>query len=342
MFTNASENSVTEMDARRGAKKNLLNFGISFLDDALLGILPNDLILIGAPSGIGKTQLCCGISLANLEAGKRVHYIALEAERHEIERRLKYQIFADIYYQAAPRLGLTKRISYDEWVLGEYLEEFADIEQGVTEFFAKGFKNLFVYYKNGDFGLPQLIELVTRNASKTDLIIVDHVHYFDFEDDNENRAIRDIAKTARALALEEGKPIILVSHLRKRDRGNQELAPGIDEFHGSSDLTKIATKVVTLAPGDMHADGTFETFFRVSKNRVNGSVTRFLGRTFFDPRTNRYEKIYRIGRANLTRETGFEELEDRLYPRWAKRNGGGSSNPNAEGPAITTPFTRRA
>ncbi|HND85068.1 MAG TPA: DnaB-like helicase C-terminal domain-containing protein, partial [Pseudobdellovibrionaceae bacterium] len=37
--------------------RNLIPFGISFLDGALDGILPNDLILIGAATGAGKTTL---------------------------------------------------------------------------------------------------------------------------------------------------------------------------------------------------------------------------------------------------------------------------------------------
>ena len=63
-------------------------FGIKYLDAALHGIKPNDLILIGASSGAGKTELCTHIAKTNAKLGKRVRYIALEAEKNEIETTL--------------------------------------------------------------------------------------------------------------------------------------------------------------------------------------------------------------------------------------------------------------
>jgi len=319
MFVSASECAFSEIEKRKNATKGLLKFGVSYLDDALKGIMPKDLVLIGAPSGIGKTQLCCGIALSNLEAGKRVHYIALEAEEHEIERRLKYQLVANAFYRDVNRPRLSAKLSFDRWLLGEFIDELWPYEEKAAEFFKSGFQNLYLYYKQGKFGVVELIEQVAVHSQPADLIIIDHVHYFDFEDDNENRAIREIAKIARTLALEQGKPIILVAHLRKRDRHNQEIAAGLDEFHGSSDLTKIATKVITIAPGSVTDSGTYETYFRTPKSRWNGGAIRYLGRLIFDPRTNSYAKEYKIGFAECTRNDGFEELADVNYPDWARK-----------------------
>jgi replicative DNA helicase len=321
MFRSASQSAHVEIDARRNARKGLRRFGIQFLDDALLGVSPSDLVLIGAPSGVGKTQLCCNIALANMREGKRVHFMALEAEEFEIERRIKYQIFANAYYEARKRghPAASRVPTYDRWVLGDFIDELMEFELFAAEQLEKHYKDLFLFYKQDRFTVANLIENVVANASESDLFIIDHVHYFDFDDDNENRAMREIAKTVRSLALEEGKPIILVAHLRKRDKQNEELVPGIDEFHGSSDLTKIATKVITIAPGGRTADGCFETFFRIPKNRMNGGVTRFIGRVMFDPKRNQYETTYKVGRAGLTKKTGFEEFAHDLNPEWATR-----------------------
>jgi hypothetical protein len=132
--------------------------------------------------------------------------------------------------------------------------------------------------------------------------------------------MREIAKTARTLSLEEGTPIILVSHLRKRDRGNPDLVAGLDEFMGSSDLYKIATKVITISGGAMTQTGCYETFFRIPKNRTNGGVTRYIGRVLFNPKMgNQYEKKYSLGWSHSTRENGFEGIDESLYPDWAER-----------------------
>ncbi len=322
MFKSAGESSFAERAAREQTSRKIMRFGVEFLDDALRGIFPDDLILLGAPSGIGKTQLCCNIAYANIEDGKRVHYIALEASEYEIERRLKYPLVLERFISDPNRPRLPRRLNYPDWLMGSYTEELKQYEQSAAEFFETAFKNLFVYYKQDTFGISELIQSVCQAGDDTDLLIIDHVHYFDFDDDNENRAIREIAKMVRTLAIEQQKPIILVAHLRKRDKQNDEIAAGLDEFHGSSDLYKIATKVVTIAPGGPDLDGNYKTFFRIPKNRIDGGVTRFLGLEFFNPKKGFYEKgRYQIGWADQKRKEGFGEVGGNYAPDWARQAG---------------------
>lgn len=318
MFRSASKDAHAEFGRRKNMTSKILSFGIDFLNDALRGIFPDDLVLLGAPSGVGKTQICCNIALSNLEAGRKIHYIALEAGEDEIERRMKYPHVCERYYSysSAPRLG---KLNYTDWLMGKYAEPLEAIEIEVSDFFHKAYRDLFLFYKQEKFGLTQLIESVCYAAGDTDLIIIDHVHYFDFEDDNENRAIKEIAKTVRNLVLDNGRPIILVAHLRKRDRHNDELVAGMEEFHGSSDLFKIATKVITVAPGPLRSDGTFETYFRIPKNRLDQGVARYCGKEIFDPKRGGYVSgKYEIGRANQSRTKDFEQVPDALYPDWGR------------------------
>jgi hypothetical protein len=127
----------------------------------------------------------------------------------------------------------------------------------------------------------------------------------------------------RTLAIEQQKPIILVAHLRKRDKQNDEIAAGLDEFHGSSDLYKIATRVVTLAPGGPDQDGNYKTFFRIPKNRIDGGVTRYLGLEFFNPKKGFYERgRYQVGWADQKRKEGFGEVGGNYIPAWARQAAG--------------------
>lgn len=319
MFKSASSVSFEEFEDRKKAKAKGLRFGVDFLDDALNGVLQEDLVLLGAPSGAGKTQLCCNIALANLEDGKRVHYIPLEAGKFEIERRLKFPLVFERYLADPNRPKLSKRLTFSSWLSGTFVKELEPYEIAAAEFFERGYRELFTCYKQKRFGLPELLQSVALCADETDLILIDHVHYFDLDDDNENRAIKEIAKTVRSLALEEQKPIILVAHLRKRDRGNEDLVAGLDEFHGSSDLYKIATKVVTMSPGRMTQDGLFETFFRTPKNRFEGGATRFVAREFFSPKGGSYVRnTYQLGWADQKRAKGFESLDRSVYPEWSR------------------------
>lgn len=317
-FRPVSENAFEELNSRKDLYKKLGNFGVKFLDDALIGVLPSDLILIGAPPGVGKTQFCCNMALSNISKGKRVHYIALEAEQMEIERRLKYQIISRLFFGDPNRPQLESKLSFDRWYLGFFLKELWSYELIAAKEMIEKYQGLFLFYKGEKFGLVDLIEQVTLKSEDTDLIIVDHVHYFDFDDENENRAMKEIAKMVRTLALENKKPIVLVAHLRKKDRGNTELVAGMEEFHGSSDLYKIATKVITFSAGGYTNAGEFETFFRIPKNRLNGAVTRFTGRTFFSAQKGSYEDSYKLGSAEQSKQAGFKELEPFNYPEWAK------------------------
>jgi KaiC/GvpD/RAD55 family RecA-like ATPase len=344
MFRVAAAASRAEREQREKGITTL-RFGVDFLDDALRGIFPDDLILLGAPSGVGKTQLCCNIALANMADERHVHYIALEAGEYEIERRLKHPLVMERFYadENRPRLGET--VSYVDWLMGTHKEALKPYEDEAERYFAAAYKNLHLYYKQDKFGIADLIEQVHYIAHKTDLIMIDHVHYFDFDDDNENRAIKEIAKAVRSLALEEQRPIILVAHLRKRDRANDDLVAGLEEFHGSSDLFKIATRVITVAPGQMTESGLFETFFRVPKNRLDGGVTRFCARELFDPKTGVYETSkYKLGWAEQKRSKGFSELDGNRKPAWAKRSmasgQGGNPYPNFTRPPNMAPNGR--
>lgn len=317
-FFRASTSSYEEIKDRQNARENLRGFGISFLDEALIGIGPGDLVLVGAPSGIGKTQLCCNIAKANIDKGRRVHFIALESDEFEIERRLKYQIVAREYFATCPRPSIPGRLDFDRWRMGDFLPELGDIEISAMKEFEEKYQNLFLHHKGERFGIEQLIESVVGAADDSDLFIIDHAHYFDFEDENENRAMKSLAKQVRRLALEQHRPIILVAHLRKRDRGNPELVAGLDEFHGSSDLAKIATRVVTIAQGGITDKGNYETFFRVPKNRLNGGSKFYIARMVFNPQKGNYEDEYRLGSAGLTRDSGFSDIPKENAPQWAR------------------------
>ena len=327
-FRNAAEVLKVESETRALIRGKLLEFGISFLDDSLFGIRPDDLILVGAPSGVGKTQFCVNVALANVSKGKRVHFFALEASEFEIERRLKYQFVANRVFSRTMGLKLVRPLHYDEWAAGEDLG-LSHIDQEADEACEPLLRNLFTFYKEAEqFDVAKLMEQVSLIQDETDLVIVDHVHYFDWDDQNDNRAIKEIARTARDLCLRVEKPMILVAHLRKRDRQNAELCAGLDEFHGSSDLTKIATKVITLAPGGPCDKGGYYTFFRTPKNRHSSSSSRFLAQMVYDEKRGKYEQEYKLGWANQPK---FGELDSAKYPRWHNRTAQRKSRSQGEG-----------
>ena len=316
MRESTSAQNRRERQIRIDLGLNRLSFGIKYLDDCLRGIFHDDLVLVGARSGSGKTQLCTIIAEANLRAAKRVDFFALESGDCEITQRIKYRIFAKHFYADHDRPRGIK-LNFADWMLNAYdltLEKYEALAFDEVE---EKLANLVIHSRGEAFTVDHLSEQVELIADKTDLVIIDHAHYFDFETDNENRALKEIAKTVRHLSLDMRKPIVLVGHLRKADKFATDLAPGMEEFHGSSDLFKIATKIVTVGKGKAVVDGKYETFFRTPKARIDGTAETFLGRCFFDPRVSGYEPRYAVGRATLSRDDDFEDLQGNDRPDWA-------------------------
>lgn len=302
--------------------KGILKFGVAFLDEALLGIGTHDLVLLGAPSGAGKTELATHIAFTNAMEGKRVVYFALEAEQHEIELRTTYKYKALAYYKNGGR----EYTAYDRWIQGDC----EHIEKQSVEFPKIGVECLRTRYVSGAYSITDFLQDYTEIVNSSDLVILDHIHYFDLETENENREYKEIIKKIRTQVLENGKPIVVVSHIKKKDRRFPTLAPDQEDFHGSSDLVKMATKVISISPqydfsiykktldgGAMKVDCEGYTFIKASKNRRNGLPTRYISATKYDFRTNSYHKPYYLGSQKLKdKETIF--LAEHDVPKWAE------------------------
>jgi len=287
-----------ELEDRVDRGKKRLKFYISFLDDYLRGILPHDLVLIGAYSGIGKTQLALSIAIANAGQKRRVHYFALEAEPRELERRTKYQIISRLLFKN--NHPCRERMNYTDWLLGDCEEFCAEFNQQANQQMLELLSSMHTYYRGAKFtssDLQKSIELVYRDS---DLIFVDHLHYIDNEknDDNEAKALGETVKTIRDVSLRIGVPIVLVAHLRKRDQRGKQVVAQLEDFHGSSNVTKISTQAIIIERAPMPPDKWWlsPTFITIPKDRRSGSPN-LIAMSNFDLRNRMYSPNYALGRA---------------------------------------------
>lgn len=317
-FVSSAERAEGEREARLAVAPRLLSFGIPYLNHALTGIRPSDVVLYSAGTGIGKTEAAATTALAVAAGEKRVHMFALEAEPFEIEMRIKYRLIATAYYQDQARSHRVA-IRYQDWAagllersLGRYEDQIRDQLYNVT-------KNLKTYYRAGDFSGSDFVRVAAEVAEETDLIVLDHLHYLDNDEANENAGYKKMTKQIRDSALTNGKPVLVVAHIRKGDRFARRLVPGIEDVHGSSDISKIVTKAVMFARADDQPNPRkhiSNTYMQVVKNRTDGSTTRYVAMTGFDLRTNTYTNDYEMfvpedGGAMMRALTGDE------LPEWA-------------------------
>lgn len=296
-----------------------MSFGIQYLDDCLKGIGKNDFVVLGAKTGLGKTEAAKICALANA-AAKRVHFFALEAEDGEIENRIKYSILTDLVYKTMREEFRGLHFNYTDWRYGEYNEIINKYDVEIDQIITDAFPGLHTYYqKNSALTENNIEQTVLALQGQTDLIIIDHLHYFDFDDENENRAMKSLVKKLKSLSATCDTPILMLAHLRKTDRRFRSASPDLDDFHGSSDITKIATKVIMMGPANIPSQDMyrFPTFVSAVKNRMDNSRTRYTGLCSYDVRKNNYDKTYYLGRFSVDGQE-FEHTSTDQTPYWAK------------------------
>lgn len=315
-WQSVSERVVNEDVLRRTFAGKEMTTGVAFLDDALIGIMPYDLLLVGARTGAGKTQFATNLAMKNAMKGKRVRYYALEAHENEIERRIKYQIVSDLFHKIDEYKHL--RLNYAEWAAGKFIHELGHLEQIANEEM-QCLSTMQTFYRTNEFTPVDFARDLYSIKDESDLIILDHLHYFDFTEINENKALKDAVKIIRDTALNTQKPIVLLAQLRKKSKGTNEIIPDIDDFHGSSDITKIATKAVTFARADIDGrDPSLSfTYMQALKFRDDGSRTVYSGLVPFDFRECRYLDKYHIGKMSFNRDE-FIRIDPHKRPYWAR------------------------
>lgn len=331
-FTNFTKISDSADSLRKDTLDNgtdLITLGIPFFDDAFRGISKTDVVLLGAGSGAGKSEAAFHIAFHNASKGKKVLMFALEAEKREVELRQLYKIISRMFFED-PTRNRDVYINYSDFYFGrlwEHLDKYHD--KAIMEL--KKSSTLFIRYSPDDYTLDNFAVDV-ESFSDADLIVLDHFHYLALGDEPENKAFKLAVKKIRSTVLSHNIPVILVAQLRKDTASTfGSVMPDLSDFHGSSDIFKIATKGIMFASGDsvVNMEDSSENIYRrptivkAVKNRIDGSVKSVVGCMAYDFRTNTYEKDYMVGKLVYEKDEvtkrNVEVFKPEINkPRWAK------------------------
>lgn len=296
-------------------------FGISFLDDALVGIFPNDLLVIGARTGCGKTELAATIAQNQSRKARRVVFFALEADRMEIQRRLKYRALSHVFFtQYAGKDCNYRWPRFSEWIARGLDPDLHAWEKQIDPELALQTESLRIMYMGSKYRAAQFVRDCEALAEETDLFIVDHLHYFDLGK-VESEGIKEAIHAIRNLAIHLGKPVILLAHLRKTSRDERELIPDVEDFHGHSDIVKVATNVLLLSPASGITDGNlgfYPTYFHLAKSRRAAENKPYVGVVGFNQKTNSYSERYYLAHHSYF-SAPVMITEQAQIPHWFKR-----------------------
>lgn len=313
--------------------ENLCTYGIKCLDDSLVCILPDDLVLIGAESGVGKSELALNIALHNAMNKKRVGVYYLEGGRMEAIRRLKWNLCAQKYYNRnykpeEYRLRMDRRLSYQSWASNQkevYNNLYwTPIEAEVHREVVKDIDDYLLFYDTGsgfteDDFLKSLDMIKSKDSLPLDLIIIDHLQYFSLRSNQENQETTAIMRKVKNVTEGYKTPVILISHLRKPS--DPTALPCKHDYHGSSNIPKIASTGIVLASAPAeeldYKSNLYPTFIRIAKSRVG--ISEFMVfQAVFDLNKRKYANEYKIFISNKANRVSKTPLEEEDKPVWAK------------------------
>lgn len=258
LFESSSE--LSRLDA--------IPFGIPYVDELTGGIFPGQLVVVGADTGCGKSEALRRISLEASKLGKKIVYFDLENDTGEILNREIAAIMSQM---------LNRRVRMSEIMTKQIFDEYPE-EIGKAYVEASTRVKNIIFYDNKKIPTVEEFEqsLITLDEKK-DIVLVDHLHYFDMGNKDLHDEIGRIMRRIKTLTRERRVPVVVASHLRKRNKNND---PGEEDLYGSSNIAKEASTVVLFSRKILNP---FNTLIQVEKNRMNSTRGKILG--YFDVRS---------------------------------------------------------
>lgn len=324
-------NQVSWSDIWDGVKAvNRVETGIAFVDDAIHGLFPGDVCLIGAKSGAGKTELAATIAQNVANQMKSVLYVACEAEKGEIEKRMAWKLISK---EARIRLPHRKNLRYAEWRAGFYddwiyeVEGHAKLRKLETQFNMQH-SELRVHYPFEATNLADVgpltgeafAQILTSPISggMYNLVILDHFHALTFEGRELFHSQASAINAIRIAADQSMTPVLIFGQFRKSSQYNKGPLPTMEEFSGSSEIYYRPQNVIVFGQKKSDGSNRRETYFQIVKARAAGDVRPFVGMHVFDTETNSYSASYEVLRG--VDNSDPEPLGiDWKIPSWAKR-----------------------
>ncbi len=263
--------------------RKICNFGISFLDDKIGGIYDEDLLIIGAESGIGKSTIAEIIAFSCIQQKIKPALFSLENFAGNTCDKKAFELFK--------AKTLQWNLKFRQWIdIKNRTPSVVDECVSVAEKLC--YKMNLIERTNKDYTIDLLEQDFKRVVEGgCQVIILDHLDYFDaYSYDNDLQHTKRLMKTIRRLQDQYKVAVIGFSQLRKNIDKNI-IVPTYDDLYGSGDKVKQATLVLMVARSDDEpVDGVYPTYFNLSKDRFGSKEACIIG---YNIRTNKYEKEYK-------------------------------------------------
>lgn len=205
-----------------------ISTGYPQLDRMTMGLVPGELLIVGGQTSHGKTQLASNIAYRVARTGVPVLFVTLEMTKVELTAR---------FMKIAEPVDVT----------------------GLP----------LLYQRETEVGPDDINGIIAKaKAEGVGLVVIDHLHYFVRSVEFASSEIGKIVKEFKRAAIEYEVPIMLLSHVRKIQKGT---IPDIDDLRDSSFIGQDAD-IVLMVWRNMDAENGDPNDVRVGllKNRNRG------------------------------------------------------------------------
>ena len=153
-----------------------IGFGITSLDTHVEGVMPGDLVLIGAFTGSGKTQMLCQMAWhASVNQGKNVFFSTTETVRRQVHSRIIAR------HSRLDKFGVDGGLNSKHILKGSLSAEHEDVMKDVLEDLRSGgYGSIYISQNTADATLDfvesRLVGWEQHTGKKADLMLIDSIY----------------------------------------------------------------------------------------------------------------------------------------------------------------------
>lgn len=247
-----------DLAAMEGDPERGIPSGFASLDDKTLGFFPGDLVVVGAESGHGKTNLLLRFAVNAAKQGHKVLFFSLEMMAQQLRNRI---------YAAETSIGLhairTRALGKPEWA------KLTDVAAKVQTW------SLRIHDTRNMTAEDIAAEVRRVNGTwGVDMIVVDYLQEVRATSTKGNRyeQIGEIARSLKGLAGALEVPVLTASQLNKRNLDRTDKRPRMGDLRESADIEHTADLVMFLYWAYKHTGESAENAeILVRKNRQGES-----------------------------------------------------------------------
>lgn len=245
--------------------------GFADLDSLTCGFEPEDMIVLGARPGMGKSALAGAFALEIAEQGAAAAVFSLEMSNDQVLQRL-----------VASRAGISLVRLRSGRLSAKEFPELAKAGGALSK--------LPIYLDDSPALTPLALRAKARRLHKKSplgLIVVDYVQLMSGDGDNREQEVSDCSRSMKQLAKELRCPVVVLAQLSREVERRNPPIPRPSDLRESGSLEADADKIVFLYRPAMWSERHRKEKPReakafVAKNRNGPTGTALLD---FDPET---------------------------------------------------------